>query len=116
MPSSAGRGPRSRRSRVFGQASARADYDELRHLVTASATRTTPATAAAAAALLEAIRTVDGLVAARLERHLGLLAARRTGRAEHLARSARAAVAAARAVAVALALGLPLGSAIGAPA
>src|SRR5947209_4819380 len=40
----------------------------------------------ATAALLETRRAVNGLVAAGLERHLGFLAAARTGHAEHLAR------------------------------
>src|ERR687888_2299729 len=42
--------------------------------------------ASVATALLEAVRAIHRLVAARLERHLGFLAATRTGGAEHLAR------------------------------
>src|SRR5581483_9136667 len=47
-----------------------------------------------AALLLEAVRAVDRLIAARLERHLGLLATLRAGRGEHLAAWPIAAVAA----------------------
>src|SRR5215471_15291840 len=56
----------------------------------------------AAADRLEALRAVDGLVAARLEGDAGLLAARRAGRREHLA--ARAIVAAATTIAAAAAV------------
>src|SRR5690348_7122598 len=63
-----------------------------------------PAAAGAGPALLlEAIRAVHRLVAARHERHLGLFPARRAGRDVHLARAA-AAVAAPATVAVSLAI------------
>src|SRR5689334_20793088 len=55
------------------------------------------------ALLLEAVRAVDRLVAARHERHLGLFAARCTRGGVHLARAAAVAIAAAIAVAVAVA-------------
>src|SRR5262249_44089312 len=48
------------------------------------------AAAARTAALLEAVRAIHGLVVAGLERHLSLLAAAGTRRAEHLALSASA--------------------------
>src|SRR5690349_11001447 len=60
-----------------------------------------PATAAAAALLREAVRAVDRLVAARLERHARLVAAGRTGRGVHLALAAAVAAAATAAARVA---------------
>src|SRR5262245_3227488 len=63
-----------------------------------------PLAAPASAHALEAVGAVDRLVAARLERHLGLAAAARAGRREHLAaRPVVAAAVAARAAVVAAA-------------
>src|SRR5947209_15872918 len=58
----------------------------------------------ATAALLETRRAVHGLVAAGLERHLGLLAAARTGHAEHLARPTAATATVRRPIAAAAAV------------
>src|SRR5581483_1303210 len=59
------------------------------------------ASLAIAAHALEAARAVDGLVGARLERHVGHAAALRAHRLEHLARAAGVAAAVAAATAVA---------------
>src|SRR5438477_5195973 len=57
----------------------------------------------ATAALLETRRAVNGLVTAGLERHLGFLAAARTGHAEHLARPTAATATVRRPIAAAAA-------------
>src|SRR5437762_10458507 len=68
----------------------------------------------AASLLREAVRAVDRLVAARLERHPGLVAAGRAGGREHLALAAIAAGAAARIAAARIAAGATAGLALGA--